>query len=151
MVLKQLKNASDVKKYIKRVFGMDIDVKIKHHFWGGYEGTAYIQDNRLEIAKKAFQDQSFLRILIWHEIGHFRTKWSSSRIQRESDADVWAARYARKKGYTTMYHAIVDRAKHERDVLGCDPDWFKAKNGFASPRTYQKAAMLTIQRLGIVT
>jgi len=101
-----------IKKYIKRMFNIDVDIYIQHHFWGGYGAKAYrgtkYEPHVIEIAKDMLK-KDLPRYLIWHEVGHlFTAVGNGCGVKNEVNAQMWAMQEMKKRGYNKLYNYSLE-------------------------------------------
>ena len=132
-----------LRKYIKRMFNIDVEIDIKHHFWGGYGAIAYEGTETelplIEIAKSELKDK-LPRYIIWHEVGHlFTAVGNGCGVKNEVAAQMWAMREAKKRGYTKVYKELL---KYVRDWTD------DSEKSCVNDKMYRVAGYIILNKLG---
>ncbi len=116
--MKKLNTEKKVEKYIEHLFGLVLKVVSKHHFWGGFSAWALTEESSIELLKAILKDPKELRILIWHEVGHFFTSKDKHpehlSIRNEVNAQLWAIKKAKNRGYTKLYKLFCEDVKSHK-------------------------------------
>jgi len=114
--MKKLNTERKIERYIKHLFGLDVKVKFKHHFWGGYSALCYRECKLIEIQKSMTKYYDFMIALIWHEVGHVFTakphKNYCLSVKNEVNAQIWAFKTAKKRKYNRVYKILMDDFKN---------------------------------------
>lgn len=130
-----------LRKYIKRMFNIDVDIYIQHHFWGGYGAKAYkgseTEPHVIEIVRSELEGE-LPRYLIWHEVGHLFTPNARGGVKCELEAQWWALQEAKKRGYKKLYKELVEYVR----------EWVYDKISCAEDKKYKRAGRIILQRLG---
>lgn len=137
--------ANHIQKYIKNVFGLVVHVVIVHHFWGRFGAKVWIGDDEyhhlMKITKRELQ-WGMPHGLIWHEVGHIKTSGiEQGWIKSEINAELWALRDMKRRGYNRLYQEEIKTVKEEW-LKGVDCD---------KQRTYKIAGRKVLEILGILT
>lgn len=128
-----------ISKYIKHLFGLDVDIIVRHHFWGCYAARVDMNDKFvIEIAEDALQDW---KTYIWHEMGHIKMGCYNSKrcVEEEVIAESWALFEMCKRGYTKLYKKAIHR------IRSWDTDFTYSD---MNQRPYKKAAKIILTLFG---
>lgn len=114
--MKTLKTEKDIQKYIKHMFGIDVKITLKHHFWAGCEGKCFYCNSRIEMKRDLTENPMFLRYVLWHEVGHmFTAKDRDPRyinIRNETNAQIWALKNLKERGFTKLFFFSLEQVKN---------------------------------------
>lgn len=99
---------SYLKKYVKKEFNIDVDIKIINKIFingHSYSGYAEIRNNKkiIRLSKKECHRKS----LLWHEIGHIICDFNGSATENEYNAQMWAINEAWKRGYHNIFCELI--------------------------------------------
>jgi len=105
-----MKRLPHLERYIYRHFGVRFNVyserSIKHY-------AAYVrgEDLNVFIDNKYISDKSWLKQVLWHEMGHFFHSHSTSGsrlgpVQMEVEAHQWALDETRTRGYSKIHRDL---------------------------------------------
>lgn len=135
--------AKYIKEYIKHLFGLNVEIKIVHHFWGRYGAYAWRGDKNskhlIKIAKSVLEYDDYLKALIWHEVGHLFTSEGFASAKNEINAQAWAMKEMKKRGYNKLYqYSLTEMVER----------WVRGDIGCEKKRMYKKAGKEILKVLG---
>jgi hypothetical protein len=99
---------SYLKKYVKRMFGIDVDIKIiKKIIIDGhsYAGYAQIKDNKDII--RLTENNCHRKSLLFHEVGHLKCKFDNNPTENEYNAQMYAIHQAWLRGYHNIFCELI--------------------------------------------
>lgn len=103
---------TSIKKYIKRLFGIDVKIKIVNRIrWQGYEYAGIVFDDTITIRNQEFRD-GIPQWIIWHEVGHILDKQSTGVTEREYNAEMFALSQAHKRRYYRILQKMIDASEN---------------------------------------
>lgn len=143
MKIKNRVNEIYIHKYIKHMFGLDVKIKIVHHFWGRFGAMAWRGDKNhchlIKITESLVKDSECLSYMLWHEVGHLFTASVKNRgYKNEVNAQIWAMKNMKKRGYNKLYKKSINYVK----------DWIIGVE-CAEKNMYKKAGKIILKKLKI--
>ena len=100
---------AEIQSYVKRIFDLDVSVKIQAWIRGGYAAQAEYSTNKLIFSRsflKHYYPQT-IRETLWHEVGHIMSHKTKCPTKREVEAHMWSLKFARRKGFNKVYDDLV--------------------------------------------
>jgi len=130
-----MKRNKKLEKYIKRMSGIAVEVRVVKKFWDLVGAKAWPEKQRITFA----EDELDYKPLIWHEMGHLKTQITAYfSIKDEVSAQMWALRELRKRGYRKLYKESVDYVKEWGWNKECPKRY-----------VYSRARNIILKKLGI--
>lgn len=101
-----------IAKYIYNLFGINTKIDVQYHFYNRAGAKAYPEEKRIIFSLVALKQDKFPKYLIWHEVGHLITsKNSGFCVKNEVNAQLWAIREAKRRGYSKLTKDFIDYTK----------------------------------------
>ena len=99
---------SYLKKYVKKEFNIDVDIKIiKRVRINGVTYAGYAERiNNKKIIRLA-QKHCHRKSLLWHEVGHLKVGFDKNPSENEYMAQMWAIHDSWKKGYNRIFEELI--------------------------------------------
>jgi hypothetical protein len=102
-----------IAQYIYNLFKLDVKIAIQHHFFNRAGAKVLPKENKIIFSLAALKNNIFPAYLIWHEIGHLKTsKIDRFCVENEVNAQVWAVKEAKKRGYHKLKKDFINYVKN---------------------------------------
>lgn len=128
--MKKLRTEKQITKYIKNLFTVDVDIKIKKRVKGGFSAIGYTSKGKkyIKISNKVIDkyNQTELKVLLWHEIGHLVThQYNYWGVYNETNASVWSIKQMNKRRCKNMLEVELNYWKEKKEDKSYRPTYYR--------------------------